>query len=83
MHAAETANRETIASCEALAAKIERMRAARASDPRPANVVAHPAHIRGRSDHECDENGPPVEVAMEVPTCSVCGVPQVFPRPEA
>ena len=40
----------------------------------PDNVV----RLKPGADHRCDKKGPSVEVAMEAPTCSVCGVPQVF-----
>jgi hypothetical protein len=48
-----------------LAAKLERIRTRHAS-------------ARPGADHVCDRDGPSVPVAMDAPTCSRCGVPQVF-----
>jgi hypothetical protein len=55
---------------EDLALKCDRMRIPRTPD----NVV----RLKPGADHVCDRNGPQVEVAMDAPTCSRCGVPQVF-----
>jgi hypothetical protein len=48
-----------------LASKCDRMR-------------KHAGKARPGTSHACDRKGASVEVAMEAPTCSVCGVPQVL-----
>jgi hypothetical protein len=55
---------------EQIAAKCERMR----ENAPPDNVV----RLRPGADHVCNKNGEAVEVISYEPTCSVCGVPQVF-----
>lgn len=59
---------------ERLAAKIEAMRAKVQFATPPDNVLS----LTPTVTHRCDSDGPPVEVAWEAPTCSECGVPQVF-----
>jgi hypothetical protein len=61
---AEIAARDADVADE-LAATLDRLRTGR-------------GRVRPGADHVCDRTGPSVPVAMDVATCSVCGVPQVF-----